>query len=238
MVRAETYTSSVGRYIGMTALLFAVTATLWSQTPARSLPFCADAPGVKVPARLLPVDEGVTRPDFFTFRASLQTAIAARDVDAVVSMASPDIRMGFGGDDGARVLKEHLAGGDAAEYWRSLGRILALGGAFKGATTFEAPYVFSNWPEGAEAFECAAVTGAHVAVRRAATVNAELVTRASYAIVRLVERPPSGHWSQVQLSSGQAGYMHNDYLWGPTALLAVFTLSDGQWRLSALVSGD
>jgi hypothetical protein len=103
-------------------------------------------------------------------------------------MVDPNIKLGFGGQDGLRMLRGHLTGADAPEYWRSLGRILALGGAFKGASAFEAPYVFANWPEGTDAFECLAVTGANVAVRKEGHPDAVLLTRTSYAIVRLARR--------------------------------------------------
>jgi hypothetical protein len=231
----------VTRLVAVSAVSIAVTATLSGvglSGQQNKLPFCADAPGVKVPAQLMPVDEALKKPDFFTFRARLQMAVAAHDVDAVMSFLDPHFRFGFGGDDGAKMLKEMLSGVDP-DLWRSLGRILALGGAFRNESTFEAPYLFSNWPAGTEVFECAAVTGARVAVRRAANVNAELVTRTSYAIVRVVgENRTRQQWSEVGLSTGESGYMHNDYLWGPTALRAIFTLTNGEWRMTALASGD
>ena len=166
-------------------------------------------------------------------------AVAAHDTDAVLSMVDPNIKLGFGGDDGLRMLRGHLSGADAPEYWRSLGRILALGGAFKSASAFEAPYVFSNWPEGADAFECGAVTGANVAVRKEGRPDAALVTRTSYALVRLGgETSARKGWAMVQLPTGQKGYVHTDFLWGATALRAVFNLTGGQWRMTGLVSGD
>ena len=165
------------RTVAASAVLIAVTAVLDAGVPQKKpLPFCADAPGVKVPAQLLPVDEASRRPDFFTYRARLQMAVAAHDTDSVLSMVDPNIKLGFGGDDGLRMLRGHLTGADSPEYWRSLGRILALGGAFKGPSAFEAPYVFSNWPEGTDAFECLAVTGANVAVRKEGHPDAALLT--------------------------------------------------------------
>ena len=187
----------------------------------------------------MPVDEAIRRPDFFTYRARLQMSVAAHDTEAVLSMADPNIKLGFGGDDGLRRLREKLTGADAPEYWRSLGRILALGGALRNSSTFEAPYLFSNWPKGTDAFECLAVTGSNVAVRKEGHPDAVLVTRTSYAIVRSIGQTSANKgWSMVQLSTGQKGYIHNDFLWGATALRAVFNLTSGQWRMTGLVSGD
>ena len=229
------------RRVAVSAVLIAVISVLTAAgvPQKKPLPFCADAGDKAAPARLLPVDEAIRRPDFFTYRARLQMAVAAHDTDAVLAMVDPNIKLGFGGDDGLRKLRGHLTGADAPEYWRSLGRILALGGAFKSASSFEAPYVFSNWPEGADAFECGAVTGANVAVRQEGRPDAAIVTRTSYAIVRFIG-PTSANkgWSMVQLSSGRKGYIHTDFLWGATALRAVFNLAGGQWRMTGLVSGD
>jgi hypothetical protein len=69
--------------------------------------------------------------------------------------------------------------------------------------------------------------------------GAALITRTSYAIVRSIGQTSANKgWSIVQLSTGQKGYIHNDFLWGSTALRAVFNLINGQWRMTALVSGD
>ncbi len=205
----------------------------------QSKPFCADAPNISIPVRLLPVDQATQQPDFFTFRARLQVAVASRDVDAVVSMADPGIRMGFGGDDGAEVLRRSLTGTGADDLWKAFARVLALGGAFKGDTAFEAPYIFSNWPDGADSFGCRAVTGAHVAVRRAAAADAPVVTRVSYAIVRDHGFPPGTRdWTRVQLANGRQGYIHTGFIAGPTGLRAIFNRASGQWRMTALVAGD
>jgi hypothetical protein len=228
------------RAVAVSAVLITVSVVVDAGVPQKKpLPFCADGGTTPAPAVLMPVDEAIRRPDFFTYRARLQMAVAAHDTDAVLSMVDPNIKLGFGGDDGLRMLRGHLSGADAPEYWRSLGRILALGGAFKSASAFEAPYVFSNWPEGADAFECGAVTGANVAVRKEGRPDAALVTRTSYALVRLGgETSARKGWAMVQLPTGQKGYVHTDFLWGATALRAVFNLTGGQWRMTGLVSGD
>src|SRR4029078_2477271 len=55
--------------------------------------------------RLLPVDEAVGRPYFFTFPANLQTAIPRHDAQAVMAVVHPQIKNGFGGDDGAAAFR-------------------------------------------------------------------------------------------------------------------------------------
>ena len=63
--------------------------------------------------RLVPVDQAASVPDFFSFRARLQGAVARHDMDAVVSVLSADIALSFGGD----------AGHDAfIRMWKQIGR--------------------------------------------------------------------------------------------------------------------
>ena len=117
--------------------------------------------------------------------------------------------------------------------------MLALGGSFKGSSSFEAPYTFSNWPDGLDGFECQAVVGAGVLVRQRASLDAPPVTRVSYAIVQNLGRKelPEG-WTAVRLASGQKGFMRSEFLAGPTGLRAIFNSRQGQWQMMALVAGD
>ena len=188
----------------------------------------------------MPVDEAAKRPDFFTFRARLQVVVAERDVEALVAAADPNIRMGFGGEDGVVYLREQMTGPRAPGIWKELARILALGGAFKTASSFYAPYVSSNWPEGADAFECSAIIGSDVVLRSGPAADAPVVTRVSYAIVQELGQPisqPNG-WSRVKLRSGQTGFVRSDYRLGATGLRVMFNEINGQWRMTMMVAGD
>src|SRR5262245_34820006 len=102
--------------------------------------------GAQAPARLLPVDEAATQPDFLSFRAQLQEAVDQDDVDAVMAIVHPNIKASFGGDDDIdafrRMWKPEEPG---TELWRTLASVLALGGSFQGPDTFVAPYTFSRW---------------------------------------------------------------------------------------------
>ena len=220
----------------MTGVLLAIAAPAGRQAAG----FCGEG-GRRAPAQLLPVDEASRQPEFFTFRARLQTAVAARDADAVVAMADPNIKLGFGGDDGAELLRASLMAADAAPYWREIASVLALGGAFKGDDSFRAPYFFAKWPDGADGFECGVIVGRSVNVRREPRADAAVVASASYDIVQHMVagagNPPEG-WAAVELSNGTKGFVRADFLGGPTGLRALFNRVNGQWRLTALVAGD
>jgi hypothetical protein len=57
-------------------------AATWAAAASAVCATVTVAPAQSSTARLLPVDEAATRPDFFSFRAQLQEAVARHDVDA------------------------------------------------------------------------------------------------------------------------------------------------------------
>jgi hypothetical protein len=230
------------RALGFTlagALMFVAAAPAAHQKAV----FCGDNPDVHPPAMLVPVDEAAAQPDFFTFRARLQVAVAARDVDAVMAAAAPNVRLGFGGDDGTQRLRQSLSGETAAPFWTSIARVLAHGGAFTSGT-FQAPYYYARWPRGADAFECSAILGHGVNVRGGPRADAPVVATANYELVRHsvsgLSVPTDGWtgWTAVEMRNGRRGYVRNDYLGSPIGLRASFNRVNGQWRLTGLVAGD
>lgn len=228
------------RRSAVSAAFVAVTAVLSAAgVPQQKAPFCADAGHQAAPARLLPVDEAAKQPEFFTYRARLQVAVAAKDVDSILAASDPNIKLGFGGEGGTESMKQNLSKPDSDELWKELARVLALGGSFRSPSAFHAPYYASNWPEVVDSFECGAIVGASVLVRRDPKPDSPIITRASYAIVRVLGDLPGAHgWSHIRLASGQEGYVRDDFLRGPTFLRATFNVIQGQWRMTALVAGD
>lgn len=190
--------------------------------------------------KLLPVDEAVSRPDFFTFRAHLQAALARHDVEAVLLALDPDIRNSFGGDGGVPEFRESWnLDSPASPLWETLATVLALGGTFDGDGSFAAPYVFSAWPDEADSFSFLAVLGTGVRVHAGPDSGSGTVATLSYDIVEVGESgPPEGAWVQVLLPGGASGYLSRRYVRSPLDYRALFTHTDGQWRLSALVAGD
>jgi hypothetical protein len=105
----------------------------------------------QAPRSLLPVDEATTRPDFFTFRAHLQAALAQHDLNALLEVVHPYIKARFGGDEGIEDFKKFWRIQEPdSKLWRELATVLALGGFFDGPDTFTAPYTFSRWLQDAD----------------------------------------------------------------------------------------
>ena len=186
--------------------------------------------------RVLPVDEAAAQPDFFSFRARLQTAIARRDEAAVLAAADPGIRTSFGSDHGLNPFRAQLSDSKST-IWADLAAALALGGAFRSMDSFEAPYVFAKWPD-VDSFECSAVIGDLVRVRASAEPDSAVVTRVSFDVVQVVPQQGSAGAVRVRLWNGRTGFIAAAYLRSPVAHRAIFQRVRGQWRLAAFVAGD
>ena len=189
--------------------------------------------------QLLPVDEASRRPDFFSFRAGVQRAIAQRDSAALLAVVHPQIRNSFGPDDGIDNFRlMWRTDTPESEIWTELGTVLALGGSFHGDDTFVAPYVFSKWPDQFNAFEHVAVIGADVRVRSKPSADAAAVSRVSFEILPVAQPADSAEWTAVSLEGGSTGYISSRYVRSPVDYRAIFRFADGQWKLVTFVAGD
>lgn len=197
--------------------------------------------------KLLPIDEAARDPAFFVFRARLQEAVARHDAAAVLDAADPNIKVGFGGKDGLAAFREKwkLQDGDKSPLWAELGLVLSLGGGFRSPSSFEAPYVFSRWPEAHDAFEHVAVLGTDVRVRAEPRADSKILAALSFDIVRLSQAGRSRltpaqmkEWTAVELQGGRTGYVASRYVRSSVGYRALFNKINGRWRMTALVAGD
>lgn len=190
---------------------------------------------------LPPVDEAAASPDFFSFRAQLQSAVARRDAAAVMAALHPNVKLSFGGDAGlADFETTWRPSAPDSPLWEALGSVLALGGSFAPDGTFTAPYVFARWPADRDAFEHVAVVGSGVRVRAAPAASAPVVGALSLCIVRLSEplSPDPGSWARVELGAGRTGYVDGRYVRSPIDYRARFAKIDGRWQITLFLAGD
>lgn len=189
--------------------------------------------------QLLPVDEASTRPDFFSFRAGLQRAIARHDAAALMAVVHPQIKNSFGGNDGIDEFRSMWKIGESdSEIWDELGTVLALGGSFHDADTFVAPYVFSRWPGQFDSFEHVAVVGSNVRVRSQPDTASSPIDTVSFAILPVArEATDTEGWTGVQID-GKIGYVASAYARSPIDYRAIFRFEDRRWRLVTFVAGD
>ena len=194
---------------------------------------------------LRPVDEAVRQPDFFTFRAQLQAAVARHDTTAVIAALDPGVRLSFGAHGGLADFRTMWLAPDRIEtLWREMGAVLALGGSFQSPTSFVAPYVFSEWPNtGPDAFDHVAVIGSNVRVRAEARPDASVIARLSYKIVAVgsgspARGPEATDWVAVRLENGKHGYISRAYVRSPVDYRILFSKSPRGWVVDSFVAGD
>jgi hypothetical protein len=188
----------------------------------------------------LPVDEASRRPDFFSFRAQLQRAIARHDTAALLAVVHPKIKNSFGGNDGIDEFRTmwNIASGQS-EVWDVLGTVLSLGGSFQDDHTFVAPYVFSRWPDQVDSFEHVAVIGTDVRVRSQPNTDAPVIATMTFAILP-VARPgvEVDGWTAVRIEGNRIGHIASQFVRSPIDHRAIFRNEGRQWKLVTLVAGD
>jgi hypothetical protein len=192
------------------------------------------------PKRLLPVDDAASSPDFFSFRAHLLSAIVRKDVAVLLAVVDPNIKNGFGGDDGkAAFEREWRPAAADSTVWEVLATILALGGRGSGEDTFIAPYVSAVWPADVDGFEHVAVIGDRVRVRGAPAPDAEELALVSFEVLaRARDDKTPEDWTAVTLRDGRRGYVQSRYVRSPIDYRAYFTKKDGRWWMVMLLAGD
>jgi hypothetical protein len=186
-----------------------------------------------------PVDEAVTDPEFFLFRARVQTALAAQDTAEIMRIVAPDILNSFGGDGGREEFHQHwgLKSPEKSQLWATLGFVLGLGGRFQGDSTFYAPYLFSG--TSGDGFEILVVLGANVAVHAGPVSTSQVIDTLSFEeVTKWREKSTTRGWEPIRTSKGRSGWVLQRHLRSPIDYRAGFVRRQGQWWLRALVAGD
>ena len=191
--------------------------------------------------QLLPVDQAASQPDFFSFRAQLQTVIARRDAQALLAVVHPNIKNSFDGAGGIAEFKKTWAlDKPDSRLWGTLAGVLAMGGSF-GAdnTTFVAPYTYSLWPREMPAYGHVAVIGSNVRVRAKPSASAGSVGTVSFQILEEVEtKAPLQGWAAVRVADDKVGYIGGQFVRSRTDYRATFERSGSSWKLVKLLNGD
>jgi hypothetical protein len=221
----------------MPILAMALAVALQGPASSGSNGLCVAPSAPRTAPKLLPRDEAANQPDFFTFRARLLTALAQRDEAAVLAAADPGIRLAFDDSVGIEILRKALRDPQST-IWGDLATTLALGGTFESPTSFTAPYVTAAWSDDFDAFQCAAVLGDRVRVRRTAAADSAVVASVSYEIVQLLPEERTDAVVQVRLANGVRGFISAPFLRSAVDHRAIFDRKGGQWRMVAFVAGD
>lgn len=220
---------------------------------ARTMVGTEPSPGPFETVPVEPVDESDEDASFAAFRSQLLETLRQRDVEGLLAVVDPQVKIGFGGNDGVEAFKAEWGLNENPQdsaVWTVLQDILELGGVFTDSerTIFMAPYVYALYNAALDPFTHSVIVGDGVNVRAEPSLDAQVLDRASHVVVRLIkpdaELPAveiSGRtycWARIQLPSGEIGYVADKFLWSPVGYRAAFNKSDAGWRLTFLVAGD
>ena len=201
-----------------------------------------------------PVDQADRDPSLVTFREALLAQVSARDTDAVVSAACPDIYLSHGGDGGPEELRANLTldpealseeqreNADAlrAQYWSDLETTLSQPGYFDEEGEFWMPHQWQiTLPASLDPELAFFVKGSDVSLRQRPDRNSSIIGLISHEIAIIRDYQDGAEYQRVLLTDGTQGFMHADFLWPMTGYRAAFVKSDaGDWQLCTFVSGD
>jgi len=201
--------------------------------------------GLAQTMKMEPVDEASRDPSFVAYRATLLEAVRARDPNAVVNLASSDIMLSFGGETGRASLRRNLEGFESWQgevYWNELQRVLELGGVFLEDGAFCTPYLACLDPQGCadcDPFDIVFVTGSDVAARAAPEIDAAIVARLSYDVLRMDADAYSGEeWYPVFLPTGRKAFVSTGDARMSIDYRARFDKIGGLWQMTVFIAGD
>ncbi len=183
-----------------------------------------------------PIDQAARDPDLLMLRAQMLRALALGDVETVVAVADPEIRLSFGGDYGTESFREMLG---EASYRGELATALALGGVLQSDSLFVTPYTFDRFPDDVDPFEGLVALGPAVEVREEPENDGRVITTLSYEIVLYdYDAPYIDGWTPVRLSDDSLGWARDDEVRGAVDYRAIFVRRDGRWVLTMFLAGD
>lgn len=204
-------------------------------------------PGLAAPPRLVPMDEARKDSAFLAFRDRLSAIVRKKDADALLALVDPDIEytFGIGSGPGRSGFKKEwkLDGKSQSDLWPLLRQVLDLGGSFQeDGRAFEAPYVFSCWPEQYDSFTHGAITTSDAALRAKPGVVGKPLATLSYTVVQVVDgervAKDGRKWVKVAVPGGPQGYVDAQHFRSPIDYRARFERRGGDWRMTSFVSGD
>lgn len=189
---------------------------------------------------LAPRDECVEVDGAYQFRLALAEAVIARNADALLALADPNIKLDFGGGEGRATLKERLAEPDRA-LWLELEKIMPLGCADNGQGNLILPWYFAQDFGDIDGFVAMLVTGEDVPLLKEPNADAEVLARLSWEAVELDPEMFDGElrpFARVKLGDGTSGWIAEESLRSQLDYRIVANRKSGDWKMIAFIAGD
>lgn len=190
------------------------------------------------PGPMAPRDECARVAGARAFRESVASAVVARDANALVRLASPQVQLGFGGDNGTTWLRRNASARDGA-FWTNLAEAISLGCAVAADGSIAVPWVYTQEPGGLDPFDALLVKGAGVPLRAEPAATARVLQMLDWQFVEL-----AGPWEadaafvKVRTAGKVEGYIAMAAQRGATETRVIAERTRAGWRITAIVAGD
>lgn len=214
------------------------------EASAIPLPTSQDSPSPEVSAEPTglanatypPRDDCSAVPGWLAFHKTLSLAIRARDPAALAALASPDIKLDYGGGHGTDELQKRLADPER-QLWEELESILPLGCAFEGGLA-AMPWVFWNVPDTIDSYSAMLVIGADVELLKKPKGKAQ--GNVGWFIVGIdpMDYKPDAKMTRVTLDDGTKGWVETARLRNLLDYRLIAEPKDGGWQITAFIAGD
>lgn len=194
-----------------------------------------------------PFDEAKKDASFLAFRSKLVEAAKKRNVKYVLSIVDPNIKNGFGGEDGiANFKKLWKINSPKSEFWNEFLTVITNGGNFDEANKklFVAPYSFNSFPDDVDSFSNSLIFGNNVNLRSKPDTNSTVVAGLSYNIVEILDSVKDKNdinkiaWVEVKTLGGKRGFVSADFVRSPIDYRAGFEKIRGVWKMTFFLAGD
>jgi len=203
---------------------------------ASASPAARDAP--RRQGRYAPRDECGKVAGAAEFRRKLADAAIRNDAAAIGALTAPDVRLGFGGDDGReRMLQRLRDPGDGLI--GEIRRLLPLGCGRNVAGDLTMPWIFAQDLGDIDGYTAHLVVGENVPLHAAADGKSAVKQRISWDLVELDDGPyPDGDLLPVTAPDGTRGFMRKAMLRSLLGYRLIASRESGAWKITAILAGD
>ena len=195
--------------------------------------------------RLYPVDETRRDPAFRSYVRKLQSAVEARNTDALRKLVDENVIVGPSDDDKGWTkfaARWRLDDGENSVVWAALSDLLSLGFVREHPSLFLSPYLVWRFPRDLNMETHLVVIRDKAALRQAPSLNALQIASLSFDIVERLGQPERGEergrWVHVRTLEGKNGYLNTRDVMSPLMPRAQFAFRRGHWALVALEGQD
>jgi hypothetical protein len=188
--------------------------------------------------RYAPRDDCGRLPGAAAFRRKLAAAVLKGDAEGVAALASPDVKLGFAGDDGRERFLAQLKD-PKGELMGEIRRLLPFGCAVDAEGNLTAPWYFAQDLGDIDGYTAMIVTGEGVPLRTAADAKSRVKLRISWDLVELnAGLYPGKEFQAVETGVGTKGYMPTAKLRSLLDYRLLASREGGDWKITAILAGD